>query len=178
MGKPRKPGAADETPRPPGRPTKCTPEKIAEICAHMRAGLWAEQAACLAKIDRKTYYNWVEQGEAGREPYAAFLLALKEAEADAEKAALDTVKAGGSGPEAVNWQSAAWYLERRYPSRYGKRDPQRQELAEMDKRLKQLEIETAEAKLALLRRGINPDDTTVNIYLPTIDEIEHNPDPK
>jgi hypothetical protein len=153
-------------PKPPGRPTKCTPEKIAEIAAHMRDGLWAQQACCLAKIDEATYYRWVERGNEGREPYAAFCEAIKEAEVQAEKNALDTVRMGAVGSEAVNWQSASWYLERRYPARYGRRDPDKMALSEMDKRLKQLEIETAEAKLALLKAGHDPDGATIIVNIP------------
>lgn len=164
-------------PRPPGRPTKCTPETVAKVCGFIRDGLWAEQSACLAGINQATYHRWVEQGSEGIEPYAAFREALKKAEAEAEKNAVDTVRMGAVGNEAVNWQSAAWYLERRYPARYGKRDPQRQELAELERKLKQIEIETAEAKLALLKRGYDPDDKVINIYLPSIDELEHNPKP-
>ena len=74
-----------------------------------------------------------------------------DAPAVAEDASVQTVRMGGTGPEAVNWQAHAWFLERKYPARYGKRDPQRQELADLEKRCKQLEIETAEAKLALLK---------------------------
>lgn len=168
----------NEPPKATGRPTKCTPEKIAEIAGYMRDGLWAEQAACLAKIDEATYHRWVAWGKEGREPYAAFCVSLKEAEAEAERAAVGRVQLGAVGPEACNWQSAAWYLERRYPARYGKRDPHRQELAELERKLKQAEIETAEAKLALLKRGIDPDDRTINIILPGIDEIAHDPEPR
>ena len=171
----KKPSA--EPPKPPGRPTKCTPAVQAIIIDALRRGNYAVTAAQLADIDEVTYYNWVKAAGEGREPYASFLKSVKKAESDAEDSSLQTVRAGASGNEAVNWQAHAWYLERKFPAKYGKRDPQRQELAELERKLKQLEIETAEAKLALLRNGYDPDDKVINIILPSIDEIEHEPEP-
>lgn len=165
-------------PRPPGRPTKCTPERQGIILDALRSGNYAVVAAQLADIDEKTFYNWQAAAEEGREPYASFFQSVKKAEAEAENAAVQVVRAGGSGPESVNWQSSAWYLERKFPARYGKRDPQKAELAELDKRLKQLEIETAEAKLALIKRGYDPDDRTITVVIPNITEIEHTPESK
>ena len=50
--------------------------------------------------------------------YVEFLEAVKKAEAEAEALRVSRIsKAGKEG----NWQADAWYLERRYPDRWGKR---------------------------------------------------------
>jgi hypothetical protein len=134
-----------------GRPTKCTPETVAKIVEAVRVGNYAETAARLAGIDDQTYWNWVKAGEKGEEPYKSFLGAVKEAEGEAERAALARVNAGGSGPDQVSWQSAAWYLERKFPKKYGRRDPDKAAQADLDRRLKQLEIERLEAQIAALK---------------------------
>jgi transposase len=162
-------------PRPPGRPTKCTPETVEAICNALRDGLYAVTAARLAKIDEVTLYRWLEQGEKGVEPYAAFRQSVKEAEAKAEQDALKTARAGATGTEmnpGPHWTSAMTFLERRWPDRWGKRDPQRAELSELEKKCKQLEIETAEAKLALLKAGTNIDAPTLTVIVPGFDVDE------
>lgn len=148
------------------RPTKCTPEVIEAVLAAVRKGHYIETATRLARISDQTFYTWKERGKAGEEPYASFLDALKTAEADAQEDYLGTVRAGASGSEAVNWTSAMTFMERRWPSLYGKRDPHRQEIAELEKRLKQAELETAEAKLALLKAGHDPDTATIVVNIP------------
>jgi hypothetical protein len=63
--------------------------------------------------------NWMKKGEsASSGAYVEFLEAVKKAEAEAEALRVSRIsKAGKEG----NWQADAWYLERRYPERWGKR---------------------------------------------------------
>lgn len=134
-----------------GRPTKCTPETVDKILGAVRRGHYVETATRLARITDQTFYSWKERGESGEEPFAAFLDALKVAEAEAEDSALLDVRAGATGTESnpgTHWVSAMTFLERRWPARWGRRDPERSEL---DRRLKGLEIELTEAKLAALK---------------------------
>lgn len=169
-----------EPPKATGRPTKCTPETQTVILNALERGNYAVTAARLAGIDEATYYNWVKAAGEGREPYAAFLKSVKEAESKAEDDALKRVQLGATGTEwnpGPHWTSAMTFLERRWPDRWGKRDPHRQELAELERKLKQAEIDTAEAKLRLLRAGYDPDDRTINIIVPSVDDIAHDPDP-
>lgn len=98
-----------------GRPSKFTPEIAAAILRAVGAGLAYPQAAALAGVCERTLYNWLEAGDAGQEPLATFLQDLKSTEAKAELESLAAVKAGGPG-----WQSRAWYLERKYPERWGR----------------------------------------------------------
>lgn len=162
--KPKTPAAQPAPPAPPGRPTKCTPETVEVILVAIRKGHYVETATRLAKIDDKTYYSWKQRGETGEEPFAAFLHAVKEADAEAQDSYLDTVRIGGTGPNAVHWTSAMTFMERRWPSLYAKRGPD----GDLDKRLRQLEIDTAEAKLKILSTGVDPDaQSTITVIVPT-----------
>jgi len=49
--------------------------------------------------------------------YSDFADAVKKAEAEAEANALKAIK--DATPQ--NWQAGAWYLERKYPDRFGRR---------------------------------------------------------
>ena len=167
-----------------GRPTKLTPGVQARIVQALEAGHYVEVAAQLAGIDKDTYYEWLKQGEKGKAPYAAFSDAVKAASAKAEEDALATAKAGATGTESnpgPHWTSAMTFLERRYPHRWGKRDPDHElktKALKLDLKRAEAEIETLKAKLELLKQGHDPDDRVVNVIVPTIDQIEHTPEPR
>ena len=112
-------GKAQATKRKPGRRSKLTPERQRLICKALREGHFIETACQLGGIDKSTFFRWVEQGE--RQPSgekSEFCDAVKKAMADAERKAVDQVhKAARDG----TWQAAAWFLERRYPGRWGRR---------------------------------------------------------
>jgi transposase len=143
-----------------GRPTKLTPELQKRIVKLVRDGNYIETAAIAAGITKQTFYNWMERGKAGEEPFAEFFDALKRAEAEAEAEIAATVRAGLR--DAPQWQSAMTFLERRWPTRWGRRDP--------DHKLKrtnlELENETLKAKLKLLEAGQNPDGSGVTFVVP------------
>ena len=71
----------------------------------------------MAGIANKTYYNWREWGEAGKEPYAEFLQVLKRAEA---KAQLDLVRNMKANPKC--WTMYMTIAERRWPKLWGRSD--------------------------------------------------------
>ena len=61
--------------------------------------------------------------EAGRETgYGAFFAAIKDAMSAAEQDALRIVRNHSNERVPGEWTAAAWFLERRYPSKWGKRD--------------------------------------------------------
>lgn len=99
-----------------GRPTSLTPEVERRILSALRGGNYREAAAQAGGVHRHTLRNWIVRGEAGEEPYAAFLAAVEKAEAFAERRLLKLIKVGLEG-----WQSKAWIMERRWPSRWGGR---------------------------------------------------------
>jgi transposase len=99
-----------------GRPTSLTPEVEKAIVLALRAGNYRDTAAQAAGIHRHTLRNWVIRGEQDEEPFASFLAALEKAEAAGEKKLLREIRKGVDG-----WQSRAWMLERRWPSRWSGR---------------------------------------------------------
>ena len=102
-----------------GRPSKLTPEAHDKIIRAIAAGNYLETAAAHGGITYDTLNDWMNKGAAGKGPqYVQFYHAAKKAEADAEALRVARIsKAGNEG----NWQADAWYLERRYPNRWGKR---------------------------------------------------------
>ena len=102
-----------------GRPGKLTPEVQQRIVQAVASGNYLETAAAYGGITYTTFNNWMHRGEERKgENYVAFFEAVKKAEADAEVLRVARIsKAANEG----NWQADAWYLERRYPNRWGKR---------------------------------------------------------
>jgi len=99
-----------------GRPTSLTPEVAEIIVDAMRAGNYAETAACLAGISVATLRNWLRDGRRNLSPeLAEFARSVAQARAIAEVRDLEKI---GRDP---SWQAAAWRLERRHPKRWGRR---------------------------------------------------------
>jgi hypothetical protein len=108
---------------PVGRPNTLTRELADTIADKVRLGAFYEDAAVSAGVHKATLYRWREVGEADLEAgkdtdHAYFCDALMRASADAEAKAAETVMRWG----AADWRAAAWYLERRNPGRWGKRE--------------------------------------------------------
>jgi len=103
------------------RPTKLTPDVRDRIATMIRAGAYAEQAARAAGIAPSTHYSWMERGENGERPFSEFSETIKTAEAKAEQQRVECIQ---DAAEAGTWQAAAWWLERRFPGRWGRRNPE------------------------------------------------------
>jgi len=103
---------------PGGRPTKLTKKLHEEVVSYLRNGNYLETAAALAGLDVSTIRRWLKRGErAASGPYAEFCTAVKSAESAAEAKSLMRIRmAGTSGV----WQADAWYLERKFPSKWGR----------------------------------------------------------
>ncbi len=102
-----------------GRKPKLTAEVQEKIIAAIRAGNYASVAAEYAGISERTFYNWLQWGqERGRGPYFHFLQAVKTAERESEVRAVAIIQKHMDD----NWQAAMTYLERKHPSRWGRRD--------------------------------------------------------
>lgn len=102
-----------------GRQCKLTPETQQKIVNAIAEGNYLETAAALGGISCTTFFRWLQEGEqAAAGAKRDFWEAVKKAEAEAEALRVSRInKAGRDG----NWQADAWYLERRYPDRWGKR---------------------------------------------------------
>lgn len=94
-----------------GRPTLLTPELQSTICRALELSVPDKYAAESAGISDRAFREWCEQGESGREPYAAFLAAVTRARARAVVRLTLRALRGSS--------QATWLLERRYREDYG-----------------------------------------------------------
>lgn len=107
------------------RSTKLTPELIKEAMDYLKAGNYKNTVCRLLGIPERTWYSWEAKGreivEGTRRKSGLFLdfyLGVLNAEAQVEgKAACGILTAGHSG----SWQALAWFLERKYPARWGRK---------------------------------------------------------
>jgi transposase len=133
-----------------GRPAKLTPERQAKIVQAIRLGNTRECAAKWAGVGRSTLLLWLARGRKERERleqpgarkrrseriYLDLLAAVEKAEADAEAAMVGHItKAVRDG----QWTAAAWWLERRYPEKWGRKDR-----LSVEGRIEQVKIELVE----------------------------------
>ena len=101
-------------PRRKGTPEKLTPEVERAICQSLEIGLPQKYAAAEAGISDRTFRYWLEHGEKGTEPYAAFRAAVAQARARGAKNLLTRALKGERGSAA-----AMWTLERSYRAEFG-----------------------------------------------------------
>ena len=104
----------------PGRPTKLTPQVQARIVQAIVGGNDITVAAAYAGIGKTTFYEWLERGRKAKTgPFADFADAIQKAQADAETRNVALIaKAAQEG----TWTAAAWWLERKYPERWGRKE--------------------------------------------------------
>lgn len=94
---------------PGGRPTKRTLSAKDTIVQAIGLGATYARAAAAAGITYETLNEW-------RKDDSEFSEAINKAEADRVAKALQAIQRAATD----SWQAAAWYLERRYPSEYGR----------------------------------------------------------
>lgn len=117
------------------RPTKLTPDTQSAIVQALQAGNYFDASCEYAGITATTGYNWKKRGkeEAERrqkpnikegsktweteQPFFEFFEAVKKAEANAEVAMAAIIRKASN----ESWQAAAWWLERRFPDKWGRR---------------------------------------------------------
>lgn len=101
-----------------GRPTKFNAEIADDIVKFLAGGGYIETAAAACGIHKDTLYAWLKQGaRAESGPKRRFSDAVQKALAEAEIRASAQIQLHGK----KEWQAYAWYLERRYPDRWGRR---------------------------------------------------------
>jgi transposase len=109
-------------PGKPGRKTKLTPELHQELVRRVRDGSFVGVAARACGISRDAWQRWQRRGrEEGEGIYADLVADMEEASAVAESAALAKLLSLAGSKERTQWQALAWFLERRFPSRWAKR---------------------------------------------------------
>ena len=98
---------------------KITEEITLCIVDALGAGHYREVACKLAGIDRRTLLNWLKRGQRERSGvYRDLYLAVEQAEAKAEVFHLKNIETAST----KSWFASAWFLERKHPERWGKRE--------------------------------------------------------
>jgi len=124
-----------------GRPTKLTPQIKDDIVKLMRAGNYFETACLTAGVRTSTGRLWLQEGQKQkRGAYKDFLLAVRTAEGIAEASAVTRIRQHG----AKTWQAEAWFLERRFPRKWGRWEREEPSQASVQKRKLTLRLVTPE----------------------------------
>ena len=96
-----------------GRPTRCTPELTAALCADIEKGA-PEQVCCDANgIGRSTFHEWMQRGRGGEQPFADFADAVTRARGTMQVNLVAEIRravlSGQFGGD--DWRARAWLLE-------------------------------------------------------------------
>lgn len=101
-----------------GRPTELTPELQEQIVQALGAGCYVDAAALRAGVTKATVYNWLKRGAREKSGiYFEFFDAVEKATSTAEVAGLAVIRRAA----AEDWRAMAWWLERRYQTRWGRK---------------------------------------------------------
>ena len=115
-----------------GRPSRLTAEMQESICTALRAGNYMETAAAMNGVSKVSIYSWLKRGARERDrlatssrqkastseaQYLAFLNAVEKAQAQSESRDVALI---GRAAE-TQWQAAAWRLERKHYTRWGRK---------------------------------------------------------
>ena len=110
------------------RQTPALSQQQRDVCVQViRDGGTDRAAFGSAAISESTFYDWMKRGEdlvgqtkltRVQTAQVQFLEDIKKARAEAEIRAMRVIQVA----MAEHWQAAAWYLERRYPGQYGRRE--------------------------------------------------------
>lgn len=118
--------------RKTGRRSLLTPEMEERILTAVRAGNYLDDAARYAGITDRTIFNWMKRGrdaldaaggdddlvDPDEQMYVRFFRSVERARSAAVVRNLSIIQRAAE----VNWQAAAWYLERTNPRKWGRRD--------------------------------------------------------
>lgn len=119
------PSVRKRTGRPSGISNKNT---ITALVAALELGVTVDAAVQLAGISRSAYFTWMRRGAPARQryesdlkvadeeqPFLDFLDKIEGALFTAERNAVEAIQNASIGG---SWRAAAWFLERRFPSRW------------------------------------------------------------
>jgi transposase len=101
-----------------GRPTKLTPEVTTHITDAIHAGNYLDTAAAYAGISKVTLHAWLKRGRKEKTgKYRNFVNAVEKALARFEVQMVVII----AREAQKDWRPAAWMLERKFASRWGRR---------------------------------------------------------
>lgn len=112
-----------------GRKSKLNDETKDIILKHIADGMPVKLSCMAAGVSENTFYQWKRKGS--REPngyYGKFFKEVQTAEGQAISVKMMQVHAASQR----SWQAAAWWLERRYPEYFGRREFLQTELTGKD----------------------------------------------
>lgn len=145
-----------------GRNTKFTEERAEKILEALRLGVPHKTAAVYGNIGESTLYKWLADARKDDAPphLVEFLEAYKAARAEAEVRSVAIIQ----NAARKQWQAAAWFLERAFPSHWSRTD--RHEISGRDGGAIELNVDTdaLESKLQRLiekRKGETDETGTV-----------------
>ena len=103
-----------------GRKPKLTPELRQKLVDALLAGNYIDTACSYAGIAPATYYDWMQQAERknAKPEILEFSEAVKRARAEAEVRNVSFINTAAKDPK--HWTAAAWFLERSYPTKWGR----------------------------------------------------------
>ena len=90
--------------------------KVASLLTALKQGMHREAACALAGVSTAALRVWLQRADTEELAYVKFAEAVAEAEAGVEHQQLSKVL------NAKDWQSGSWYLERKHPDRWAKRE--------------------------------------------------------
>lgn len=93
------------------RPNKFTVKRETDLIKHISDGLTIKDACKVSGIHRSTYYEWINDPRCEE-----FIEKIEIAEILAQATLLKEIKKDKA------WQAKAWLLERRWPSKYGRKE--------------------------------------------------------
>ena len=107
--------------------TTINAEKIDKIIQAVRAGNYFDAASAYARVPRRTFYDWMTRGRQHiideKDTLERSLVErIDEAAGQAETRHVALIAQAAE----KTWQAAAWWLERRFPQKWGQsryRDP-------------------------------------------------------
>ncbi|KKN90005.1 hypothetical protein LCGC14_0231170 [marine sediment metagenome] len=102
------------------------PNDRKKFIEHIKAGLPVAPSCRAAGISYQALMGWLKLGEAGKnKDYYDFFMEVRQAEAEAEITIAEEIRAAGK----KQWQANAWFMERRWADRWGRREAIRQEIS-------------------------------------------------
>lgn len=110
-----------------GRSSKLNKDTLAKICEYVKAGNTFKHSVQACGISEAAFYNWMKRGKDAQESgskakadqiYIELVESIKKAEAEAIVRNVAVINKAAQ----KTWQAAAWYLERRRPEEYGRRE--------------------------------------------------------
>lgn len=103
-----------------GAPTKLTADTQQEFLAALRTGCTRKDAARYVGVHPDTVYTWLKRGAEpdAEDTYREFHRLVYRAERTVKIRALGFIQQA----QETDWKAAAWWLERKHPDEFGRRD--------------------------------------------------------